>query len=435
MLLLALMSHVAVAASCPNADAAAGVADVIGKIPAAPADQKGELWASAAVCFEQLGQPHVASRAWVHAVDADPKLAKTALDGLAAIASRTGNDTTLVQTASHLPESARSPAVAAFLDLAAARDLDAADDRNGAIEKLGKIQAGSWLYVDAQYRLGRLEWERGKKDNARAAFGRAVAAEAPVDDAFIAQQVRRWRDLSVLAEAHLAFDGGDSAGAVALLKPMGGGPVDPAITWTKAWLSGGSGGKVRGSADALRSHVPPLFLPDLPLLVAGTWSRDGDKDAAIAALGDFEAQWGPVRDRLDAFLATWQGKPSDAWTTWRATAADPTLARDVLMSSRVAVFTRDFGLMAQEDVAIDPSWAPPVRVFAMLEIAKCRAESQPRAGRALIAALQSRQERLSTVTSQARRLKDETLPAGNTDAEAVRALEKPLSFLSTDWGL
>lgn len=435
MLVLALVSHAALAASCPNADAAAGVADIVGKVGSAPAEQKGDLWASAAVCFDQLGQQHVASRAWLHAIDAEPKLAKDALDGLAAIAARTGNDTTLVQAASHLPESARSPAVAAFLDSASARDLDAAEDRNGAIEKLGKVPAGSWLYIDAQYRLGRLEWERGKKDNAKIAFTNASTAPVNLDDAFIAQQVRRWRDLSVLAEANIAVEGGDGSAAAALLKPLAGGPVGPAITWTKAWLEGGSGGKVRASAATLRSHAPPLFLPDLPLLVAGAWSRDGDNSSAIAALGDFEAQWGPVRDGLDKFLETWQSNPGGAWTAWRATPADPTLARDVLMSARVAAFTRDFGLMAQEDVAIDPSWAPGVRVLAMLEIAKCRSESQPRAGRALLTALQSRQERLYTVTSQSKRLKDETLPKGDTDAEAVRALQKPLSFLSTDWGL
>ncbi len=420
----------AFAGECPQDPAAVG-ALVESARTAAEAD-RAAAWYAAAPCLEKVGQKHLAARAWARGIEADGKRvgAQDALTALGALARDSGNDTAVIAVASFLPETLRSPEVAGLLDLAAARDLTVAGSRLEAMERLKKVAPGSPAYVEARYRLGRLDWELGKADDARTAFGEARAAELAVTDAFVADQVDRWKGLSRIALAHLAADG-DPKAAEVILDSDDLGPVLP-DDWSRAWLASNASER-RAFVAAETARTPPPFLPDSPLLLAGTWLKDRAQAATI--VGSFETSWGPVRAALDGFLNTWQNKPTDAWTAWRAAPANPSLQSDLAMNARVAAYSRDLGLVALEDQALPAAWSPALRTWARGELAKVRAETTPRAGRALVGALQNRQERLYTLTSQTKKLGAEILPSAADDAESLRPLQKPLSFLSTDWGL
>lgn len=421
----------ALAAECPADPVAVGA--LVDAARAAPEPDRAAAWYAAAPCLDSAGQKHLAARAWAHGIDADGKRAgaQVALTALGALAQDSGNDTSLLTVASFLPENLRSPEVAALLDLAAARDLTVAGARLEAMERLKKIPTGSPAYVEAQYRLGRFHWELGKKEDAKTAFAAAHAATTSAADGFVGAQVDRWKALSGLATVHLAADA-DPKAAEAALDALDTSILPLQAEWSRAWLASTSNERRAWLAEQEARAARP-FLPDAKLLLGATWLKD--RAQATAIVGSFEAEWGPVRDALDTFLTTWQNKPTDAWTAWRLAPVDPSLQADLAMNGRVAAYSRDLGLVALEEQALPTAWSPAVRTWARGELAKARAETTPRAGRALVGALQNRQERLHTVTSQSKKLATSVLPSEAEDAESLRPLQKPLSFLSTDWGL
>lgn len=399
----------------PSTTAAAGVR---------AADAAG--WASAAPCFGALGLPHVEERAWSRVLDADPKRGKEALDRLGVLVSSTGDEAMLVDRAARLPADLRSPEVAARLDVIGGMDLAKAGERWSGMEKLGAVPATSPMAGPARYRLGRLQWEVGQLEEARTSF--QACAEAPVEAPDLAEEqwLLRTRDLCRVALGHVEHARGDDKAALEAL-----GEVDPdgPIGWLAADGAAWYGSK---KAPATLSKAKDAFVPDIPLLLAGRFAARGNWVTAAAALSEWEGRWGPVRDALAAFLDRWSSDPSAAWSQWRASPADASVAADVLLNGEVAKHTRAAGRLAQEDGAAGSIADPELRAFAYAELAAARTEHQKRAGRALLAALTLRLERLQTLSSQSSRLAKASAPPSEEEA---RPLREPLSFLATDYGL
>ncbi len=278
-------------------------------------DHEGKITYFLALSLSDLGMSRAAEHHLAQVAKRGPSdpWFSLAVSRLAAIASRTGDDTTLARLAARIQPDDAPPAARDALTYLRGVRLYEAGELSAARAALAKVSPSSELHPRARYLTGVLLNRQDRLKSAAKAFREVAGVDGGTPRTAREEQLR---DLAVLDLGRIHYGVGqyDTADAWYARVPKGS-AYWPQSVFESAWANFLLNDPGRTLGQVLSLQAPSIaegaFLPEAPILAALTWFQLCEYAEVSASLDRFEARYAPMHAEMGQLLkgyATEEGK-------------------------------------------------------------------------------------------------------------------------------